>query len=131
LGRAVGASRVETRASLSLLIARHGKWLVVREAWLVERGGTRASDATHARMAGGGQVLGAGAVVQNSALPAFPRHTSRRGSQHPDGPTTTMRAVNCCDVDSNSHHRAGASASHPGVQFGVPDAGDGSRRVEG
>jgi hypothetical protein len=53
LGGCGCASRVET-AALSLVIARHQRWVEVREACRSARAGW-ASDATHSRVAGGVQ----------------------------------------------------------------------------
>ena len=81
------ASRVET-ASLSPLIARHERWLVVRKAWSSpERGPGERCDLRAWLVA----VKRCGVWSRTRPSGPSPAHLTP-GSQHPMGPTTTIRA---------------------------------------
>jgi hypothetical protein len=108
------ASRVERTASLfavdRLATGKEG-WLVVREAWWSRAGPGERCDP----LARGWVAVKRWRLARwcpELGPPGLPPPTSRRA--HNIRWVRQLRSVlfNCCDVDSNSHHRAGASASH-------------------
>src|SRR5450631_4416560 len=104
------ASRVETASLFAVDRSPRGRVARGSRGVVVASGAGRAMRPTRAWLV----------AVKRWRLARWSRTPSGPFPRPPHAGLTTSRSVrqlrsvlfNCCDVDSNSHHRAGASASH-------------------